>query len=152
VTLVPPGPSKGSASPVTVPAASSASDVDAALRGPILVVDDDIDIREIVSEVLTDVGYSVATARNGFEALELLKKLRPSLILLDLNMPLMDGIEFRHRQKEDPVLLRIPTVVMSAMDQMQGRIAELGVEAALTKPMELRSLLEVVERFIARTP
>jgi CheY-like chemotaxis protein len=151
VTLVPPDRKSGSAPPVAA-SPTSASDVEAGVRGPILVVDDDLDIREIVSEVLTDAGYAVATARNGFEALELLKKLKPSLILLDLNMPLMDGVEFRHRQKQDPALFRIPTVVMSAMDQMQGRIAELGVEAALAKPMELRRLLEVVERYIARTP
>lgn len=112
----------------------------------ILVVDDDLDIREIVSEVLADEGYSVVTARNGAEALELLKTVTPALILLDLNMPVVDGVEFRQRQRENAALADIPTVVMSAMHRMPERVAELGVEDALTKPVQLRRLLEVVGR------
>ncbi len=113
----------------------------------VMVVDDDQDIREIISEVLSDAGYSVVTASNGAEALELLEGGRPSLILLDLNMPVMDGAAFRRAQREDAALAAIPTVVMSAVHQMLERIADLGVNDALAKPVSLRQLMQVVERY-----
>lgn len=127
---------------------SSSGALKASLDRPqVLVVDDDLDIREIVSEVLTDAGYKVIVASNGEIALRLLETERPALILLDLNMPVMDGIEFRRRQRASASLARIPTVVMSAMHQMRDRIAGLEVEEALAKPVELRRLLEVARRF-----
>src|SRR5579862_4027549 len=80
----------------------------------ILVVDDDRSIRQTLCEILQDEGYTVSTARNGAEALEILKHRRPRLILLDLNMPVMNGGDFRLVQRFDPVLRRIPTVVLTA--------------------------------------
>lgn len=117
------------------------------MPAPIMVVDDDRDIREIVSDVLSHAGYEVVTAANGADALVLLQTMTPCLILLDLNMPIMDGMEFRRRQQSDPMLVRIPTVIMSAMHRMNDRIAALGVEEALPKPVELRRLLELVRRY-----
>lgn len=114
------------------------------MTATVMVVDDDVDIREIVTEVLGDAGYAVVTARNGAEALELLETTTPGLILLDLNMPVMDGVEFcRRRAGVSP---RAPIVVMSAMHQLHERIAELEVDGALPKPVELSTLLEIVGR------
>src|SRR6185503_13456436 len=79
----------------------------------VLVVDDDVDTREMVEQLLTAANYSVVTASDGREALELLETIRPALILLDVQMPVMDGAEFRQQQRRDPALLRIPTVVIS---------------------------------------
>lgn len=113
----------------------------------VMVVDDDLDIREIVAEVLSDAGYSVVTAAHGADALELLKSVTPKLILLDLNMPVMDGFDFRRAQQADPALAKIPTVVMSAVHRMKERVLELGVDATLEKPVVLRDLLAVVARY-----
>jgi len=114
-------------------------------RAVVLVVDDDPDIREIVSEILEDAGYHVISAANGAEALECLKTQTPSLILLDLYMPVMDGFEFRRRQKESSAA-GIPTVVVSAVHYLKERVAALGFADALTKPVEFRHLLDVVKR------
>jgi CheY-like chemotaxis protein len=113
----------------------------------VMVVDDDQDIREILAEALSDAGYRVVTAKNGAEALEILTNVKPSLILLDLNMPIMDGIAFRHAQRLDPAVARVPTVVMSAVHRMRERIADLAVDDALEKPITLKQLFDVVERY-----
>jgi CheY-like chemotaxis protein len=113
----------------------------------ILIVDDDEDNREVLREVLSDAGYSVAGARDGAEALMLLRRVRPDVILLDLNMPIMDGLEFRAAQKSDPSLAAIPTVVMTAVDRFRDRIADLAPEAALPKPLKLAQLLAIVQRY-----
>jgi CheY-like chemotaxis protein len=113
----------------------------------VMVIDDDLDIREIITEILTDAGYEVVPSSNGVDALDKLRTVTPSLILLDLNMPIMDGVAFRRAQCKDPVASRIPTVVMSAVHAMQERVADLGVNEALTKPVNLKQLLDVVARY-----
>ncbi|HVJ89139.1 MAG TPA: response regulator [Labilithrix sp.] len=117
----------------------------------VLVVDDDDDIREVIAEILIDSSYTVVTARNGVEALELLEVTIPALIILDLNMPVMDGVAFRRLQQQHPELARIPTIAMSAVYRMQEQIADLGFQHALAKPVELRDLLEVVARYCKTT-
>jgi CheY-like chemotaxis protein len=113
----------------------------------VLVVDDDDDIREILCEILERAGYPVVGASNGVEALCVLETVRPRLILLDLNMPVMDGFEFRRRQCLDGALVLIPTVVMSALYQMTERIAGLGVAGALPKPIDLKDVMDTVSRY-----
>jgi CheY-like chemotaxis protein len=115
----------------------------------VLVVDDDTEIREIVTEVLEDEGYSVAAAIHGAAALAVLKTVRPAVILLDLNMPVMNGPEFREAQLRDPDLRTIPTVVMSAVDRMREQIATMSVDDALPKPVRLPQLLAVVQKYSA---
>jgi CheY-like chemotaxis protein len=112
-----------------------------------MVIDDDEDIREILTEILTDAGYEVLASRNGVEALAALEHARPCLILLDLNMPVMDGVEFRHAQRRHPIAALIPTVVMSAVHSMKERIAGLGIETALQKPLKLKQLMEIVNQY-----
>jgi CheY-like chemotaxis protein len=124
----------------------------AASSTSILIVDDDEDIREVLTDVLTERGYRAITAANGAEALEPLKTVRLSLILLDLNMPVMDGFEFRRMQRSDPVAARIPTVVMSALQHMRERIVDLAVDDALEKPLILEHLLQVIERYCGSSP
>jgi CheY-like chemotaxis protein len=115
----------------------------------VLVIDDDCAIRETLSEILRDEGYTVATAGNGADALQVLKHVRPRLIVLDLNMPVMSGGEFRLVQRLDPSLRTIPTVVLTATDRVRERVAELDVDAYLAKPIKLGELFTVVERFCA---
>src|SRR4051812_1696827 len=80
----------------------------------ILVVDDDREIRAVVDDLLTGEGYSVRTAGNGRQALEILAQWRPEVILLDLSMPEMNGWTFLAHQQADPTLAGIPVIVMSA--------------------------------------
>ncbi len=115
----------------------------------VLVIEDDFDIRQTICEVLEAEGLSVATAENGADALRVLTKVRPGLILLDLNMPIMSGSEFREAQSRDPVLREIPTVVLSAVDRMNERLAELSPHAAFRKPIKLPELVSVVKRYTA---
>lgn len=111
----------------------------------VLVVDDDRDVRDTVAEVLQDAGYAVVTAENGRAALALLRGTSrlPSVILLDLMMPTMDGWQFRTEQKKDPRLSPIPIIAFSA----RGQAGELDAAEWLRKPVTLDALLNVVARF-----
>lgn len=112
---------------------------------PILIVEDDADLREMMAQLLVLEGYRAEAVANGRDALEYLRQGdRPDLILLDLMMPVMDGWEFRRRQREDPALAGVPVVVLSALDQT--RAADLGGTAFLKKPLDFDRLLELVRQ------
>jgi CheY-like chemotaxis protein len=114
----------------------------------ILIVEDDTDLREALSEVLRDEGYSVAMAADGREALDRLRRdLRPSLILLDLTMPVMNGWQFRAEQRQDPALSAIPVVVLSAGEHLAEQMVPLGIDDYVAKPIELAHLLQTIERY-----
>ncbi len=116
-------------------------------RVDLLIVDDDRDIRETLQELLQDEGYEVATARSGDEGLTRARELRPSMILLDLFMPGMDGVEFRRRQLGDDELAEIPVVLVSAAVGVEERIAALGVAGHLEKPLDLKVLFKTIARY-----
>jgi CheY-like chemotaxis protein len=109
----------------------------------ILVVDDDSDIREALAEVLNDGGTRVATARDGYEALEKLECLeRPCLILLDMMMPRMSGLEFLEHLSRQPDLEGVAVVVMSAHDGLRREAERHStVRATLQKPFDFDALL-----------
>ena len=113
----------------------------------VLVVEDDIDIRATMCEALEDNGYKAVGAANGLEALAYLRgsNERPSLILLDLMMPVMDGQTFRAEQRADPALASIPVVVISAYRDVDRYASELAAEC-LAKPVRLDTLLETARR------
>jgi CheY-like chemotaxis protein len=113
----------------------------------ILVVDDDRDIRDSLIETLEDHGFRAAGAANGVEALAVLRTSleRPSLILLDLMMPVMDGPEFREEQLKNPSWADIPVVVISAYSDVEARARSLAVEY-IRKPLAIRPLIDVVRR------
>lgn len=112
---------------------------------PILIVEDDADLREMMAQLLILEGYRAEAVANGRDALEYLRRGdRPDLILLDLMMPVMDGWEFRRRQREDPALAGVPVVVLSALDHT--RAADLGGTAFLKKPLDFDRLLELVRQ------
>lgn len=114
----------------------------------ILVVEDDFDIRDTLSQILEAEGYRVSGAANGAEALDALERGdMPALILLDLMMPVMNGWQFRTEQLKRPELAEIPVVVISA-DSGVGKKAEaIGAADALKKPVPLETLLDVVGRY-----
>ncbi len=112
----------------------------------ILVVEDDVAVRQTLADVLADEGYEVSTATDGAAALEILRAgPLPALILLDLMMPVLDGEHFRREQAGDPSLAAIPTIVLSAANGGKGIADAMGVEGYLAKPVHLERLLELVQ-------
>ncbi len=119
----------------------------------ILLVEDDLDIRETLAEVFVDEGYEVSTAANGQEALDHLLKIgtpMPEVILLDLMMPVMDGWQFHAAQQNYEALARIPVIVLSA-DGMPQRGRSINAVGWFRKPLNAARLLEVVEGVCARS-
>jgi len=111
----------------------------------VLVVDDDPDILDALSEILEVEGYDVQRARNGREALQRLEQGLPDLVLLDLMMPVMDGWEFARSLDPDA---RPPIIVLSADRNVSVKAQEIGALGWLAKPFELSELLAVVRRAI----
>jgi CheY-like chemotaxis protein len=110
----------------------------------ILVVDDDAAATDSLTDILTDAGYMVATAKNGKEALKQLRGAQlPRLIILDLFMPEMDGWEFRRAQLKDAKLRDIPVVVMTGASVYAGIDANVIVH----KPLDVERFVSLVERY-----
>ncbi len=109
----------------------------------ILLVEDDLYIRESVCELLESEGHSVIAAENGARALLVLESMfpLPDLILLDLMMPVKDGFQFRAEQQADTRFAHIPVVVMSADPKLDSRRELLAARAYLRKPVDIDLLL-----------
>ena len=116
----------------------------------ILVVDDDAIIRDTVAEALQLDGFSVETARNGAEALGIVRERRPNGIVLDLMMPIMTGWQFLERCHASHLCDGIPVVVMSAYNRLPDEAANLGVNGCIAKPFDLDVLLGAIERAVLR--
>ena len=114
----------------------------------ILVVDDDPDILQTLGLCLSTEGYRVLMAANGREALDLLERERPSVILLDLMMPVMDGWQFvaelDSRGRRD-----VPLLILSADRSVQGHAQKLKASGHLAKPFDLDELLGKVQQLTA---
>jgi two-component system chemotaxis response regulator CheY len=113
--------------------------------GPVLLVDDDRDIREAMAELLQAEGYECILARHGAEALELMTQQTPSLLIIDLLMPVMNGVELIARLREDPRWRDLPVIVTTAAgDRIIGVDLEtLGVPV-LRKPLDVGSLAQAL--------
>ena len=114
----------------------------------VLIVDDDEAIRTALAELVEESGYQVSTARNGLEALELLEQTpeSPCVILLDLMMPVMTGVDFLVRQRAAARLRRIPVIVLSAYMHL-WREEVRDVEHVLTKPVDPEELIRLVTHY-----
>jgi DNA-binding response OmpR family regulator len=110
----------------------------------ILVVDDDPDILGFIRMALEGEGFDVATAANGQDALCRVRELRPNLVLLDINMPIMDGVTFARQAEHE--FGRLPIIVMTAGTEAARYSRELGARDSLPKPFDLNDLLDKVER------
>jgi len=106
----------------------------------VLVVDDDPDILDAICDILEVEHYRVARARNGVEALERVEEERPAVILLDLMMPVMDGVTFAHALRQRPFVGDVPILVISA-DGNPQRAASVGARGYLAKPFDIDALL-----------
>ncbi len=111
----------------------------------ILVVDDNADIRDTLREILEDVGFTVATAANGAEALLRLEGADDCrAVVLDLMMPVMDGWEFRRRQLADRRLATVPVVVLSAVAEDEAVLCGMNPVAVFKKPLQVGRLLQLL--------
>jgi CheY-like chemotaxis protein len=117
-------------------------------KGTVLVIDDDPAIVDFLEVALEDEGYRVLVAVDG-EALQVAHDLRPNLILLDIMMPGMDGVEVSRRLRADPVTVGIPIVVMSAQDRLRATAALMPIDDRLPKPFALDRLFSTLDRWIS---
>lgn len=115
------------------------------IRGMVLVVDDDEGVRAVMATALEDDGWHVETASNGRMALSQLSQSKPDAIILDLRMPVMDGLTFaeHYRQFPEP---RAPLILISAT-VTPSAVAQTGAVTGLRKPIDLNDLLNTVERY-----
>jgi CheY-like chemotaxis protein len=117
---------------------------DQVMRGVILVVDDDEGVRAVMATALEDDGWEVETAENGRSALEVVAADRPAAIILDIRMPVMDGLTFAERYREFPEP-RAPLILISATVN-ETAIRATGAVTGLRKPIDLNVLLTTVRR------
>ena len=117
----------------------------------VLVVDDSLTVRKITTRLLAREGYAVASARDGVDALQWLADQTADAILLDIEMPRMDGFEFARTIRNDPRLSSIPIIMITSRtaDKHRARAAELGIEAYLGKPFQEEELLRHLKRLVA---
>jgi CheY-like chemotaxis protein len=118
--------------------------------GPVLLVDDDLDIREILPETMADMGFEVVTAANGLEALRMVGQMpvRPSVILLDLMMPVMDGYGFLEARTKEPEIASIPVAIITAGHGIDK--ARIGDQAPIIrKPFNVPHLVSVLHQLRA---
>jgi CheY-like chemotaxis protein len=118
---------------------------------PILIVDDNAVNLKLARLVLSGEGYVVRTAGDGEEALALLQGFHPRLILVDIQMPGLDGLELTRRLKADPATRGIAVVALTAyaMKGDEERAREAGCDGYVTKPIDTRTLPSVIARHLA---
>ena len=115
-----------------------------ATHPPILIVEDEPDVRAVVAAVLADEGYPVTTAADGAQALAVVERQRPALIVLDMRMPVLDGWGFARALRERGI--RLPILVMTAAQNASAWAQEVGAVGYLPKPFDLMELVAAVER------
>jgi chemosensory pili system protein ChpA (sensor histidine kinase/response regulator) len=116
---------------------------DSATPPLVLIVDDSLTVRKITGRMLAREGFRFATAKDGLDALQAVGKETPDVILLDIEMPRMDGFEFTKTLKSDPKHAHVPIIVITSRtaDKHRARAAELGVDLYLGKPYQEEELL-----------
>jgi len=123
------------------------------MKGTILVVDDNPDLLDIVDAILSDAGYVVAKALTGEDGLSVARNLRPQLILLDLNMPKMDGWEVLKLLKADLQTKEIPVAIFSVRTDIKDKIFGLqrGAVDFISKPFQYERLTDRIEKILAHS-
>jgi CheY-like chemotaxis protein len=121
-------------------------------RAHILIVEDDLDIRESMTEILEDRGYAVSTAADGLQALQQLSggAEKPDLILLDLMMPNMNGLEFREEQLKSVEHAAIPVAIISADGNIKEKSEKVRADGFLKKPLKIEPLMDMIERLLRK--
>ena len=114
-----------------------------------MVVDDSLTVRKITSRMLAREGYEVATAKDGVDALQQLQDVKPDCILLDVEMPRMDGFEFARNVRADAATKRIPIIMITSRtaDKHRNHAIEIGVNEYMGKPYQEEQLLALIKRY-----
>ncbi len=120
------------------------------MAATVLICDDEDVLRALVRATLDGDGYQLVEARDGDESLELAKRLRPDLILLDMMMPGRSGLEILGELRDDPVFRTTPVLMLTARTQSSDReaAARLGADRFLAKPFSPRELVSVVDELL----
>ena len=115
----------------------------------VMVVDDSLTVRKITSRMLTREGFEVATAKDGVDALQQLQDMTPDCILLDVEMPRMDGFEFARNVRADDATRRIPIIMITSRtaDKHRNHALEIGVNEYMGKPYQEDQLLALIRRY-----
>jgi DNA-binding response OmpR family regulator len=116
-------------------------------RAVVLVVEDDLNIRELLTDVLTEEGYDIVAAANGGEALGALSTIWPDLMTLDLNLPDLTGEWVLTKLREQTNDRKPPVVIITAQPKIAPEVREMA-EAIVPKPFELGELLDIIHRFV----
>jgi chemosensory pili system protein ChpA (sensor histidine kinase/response regulator) len=119
----------------------------------VMIVDDSLTVRKITSRLLQREGFAVTSAKDGVDALQLLGEQIPDVILLDIEMPRMDGFEFAKTIKGDPKFVNIPIIMITSRtaEKHRSRAAELGVDLYLGKPFQEDELLHHLREMTGST-
>ena len=115
------------------------------MKGYVLIVDDEFGLADVVSNLLTDLGYVVAIAINGKVALDTMTANVPDIVLTDAMMPVMDGPELIKRMRGDPKLSAIPAILMTALPEAVPQGDDALHDAVLLKPFSMSELLETMQ-------
>ena len=114
----------------------------------ILVVDDDIELQETLQTLLEKEGYAVITAGDGREALEKLTTVHPSLIVLDVMMPVMNGVTFADESAKRGLRGDIPIIVLTAGGHLPERAEQIGANAYISKPFDIFDLFYLIQQIV----
>ncbi len=148
---------------LTLPAAAEAAATGAepapaptttAAAGTVMVVDDSLTVRKITGRLLARAGYHVLTAKDGVDALEQLLDIAPDVMLVDIEMPRMDGFDLTRNIRADERLKRVPIIMITSRigDKHRNYAREIGVDHYLGKPYDEDELLKLIAGCIARQP
>ena len=123
------------------------------MKPKILVVDDEPDALEVIAFKLKEAGYIPLTAADGLRAVEIVREERPALVVLDLMLPKLDGLEVCKILRRDPATAGIPIIMLTARAAEMDRIVglELGADDYVTKPFSPRELVLRIKKVLART-
>ncbi len=136
--------------------ASKAAAASAAAAGPplVMVIDDSLTVRKITSRLLTREGFEIITAKDGLDALQVIGENVPDVILLDIEMPRMDGFEFAKTVRSDAKLAHIPIIMITSRtaEKHRSRAKQLGIEVYLGKPYQEEELLRHLRELLALNP
>ncbi|HML11693.1 MAG TPA: response regulator [Xanthobacteraceae bacterium] len=124
------------------------------MSGRILVVEDQEDNMRILRDLLTHAGYEIVEAADGEQALVAAAARRPDLILMDIQLPVLDGYEATRRIKADPSLRAIPVIVITsyALSGDENKAREAGCDDYVAKPYSPRQLLAKIQQYLPRSP
>jgi CheY-like chemotaxis protein len=116
----------------------------------ILLVDDSLMIHRIVGKIMTDHGFTVIHAENGKKGCEMAKSSMPNLIIMDIEMPEMNGIEATRMIKTDPTISGIPVIVFTTLGSEgdMRKAKEAGADGYVNKPVTRDELLEYIQKFL----